>query len=158
MTKLAPVAVDWSIEAMDDATLRVNQTTDPRSAFATIGEAVWWITVVDKTFENTAEYRLAVPPGQHASNVLAGLRSVRNRIGHDVNIVDFAGLAAVRADPGDGRIAAWVWQPVPPPVTNRLREQQNYEAYSIALEGRTVVEAFSIASGALRHIRALCQV
>jgi hypothetical protein len=59
--------------------------------------------------------------GQHPSRVLAGLRSIRNRMAHDVDLVDFAGLEAVRPDPGDGRIAAWVWQWVSPPVTKSSR-------------------------------------
>ena len=140
---------------MDSAILRVNQTTNLMSAFAAIGEAVWWITVVDKTFEKTTEYGNAILAGQHPSQVLAGLRSICNRMAHDVDLVDFAGLEAVRPDPGDGRIAAWVWQRVSPPVTKSSREYRNYEEYCTALGARAVVEAFTVASGALRHVRSL---
>ena len=78
------------------------------------GEAVWWVTITDDTL--ITRHRHAYPAAQAALDrispplvsCLAGLRSVRNRIGHEVDLVDFVNLEDVRPDQfGDGRIAAW---------------------------------------------------
>jgi hypothetical protein len=148
------LALDWSVQAMEDATTRVNQTDDPQKAFVAIGEAVWWITIVNDTLRDEPLYRTNISNNQVLAETLAGLRSVRNRIGHEVNLVDFVNLEAVRQDQyGDGRIAAWSWKSVLPPKTTRKAEQYNHRAYETQLAGRTVVEAFSRAELFLKLIR-----
>jgi hypothetical protein len=57
-------ALDWSLRAMNDATERINKiaSSDRPRAFAAIGEAVWWITIVNDTLRDhhPAEYGQAV--------------------------------------------------------------------------------------------------
>src|SRR6266851_2322291 len=97
-------ALGWSITAMRDATERLPRVRagDRPRAFAVIGEAVWWVTIVDGTLvrhhpeayddvaaaQTTAE-RLLI------EGTLAGLRVVRNRMGHEVDHLDFV-------QPGEG--------------------------------------------------------
>ena len=59
----AKVALDWSIQAMQRATNRLNQTSNLSQAFAAIGESVWWITIVNDTVKdsNFAVLRLGSP-------------------------------------------------------------------------------------------------
>ena len=44
-------ALAWSVTAMADTVARLGQmkAADPPRAFAVIGEAVWWVTIVDAT-------------------------------------------------------------------------------------------------------------
>jgi hypothetical protein len=125
---------------MRDATDRVNKVSEyemPR-AFATIGEAVWWITIVNDTlwrrfrrvYDQALEYQTP-----RVEPVIAGLRSVRHRIGHEVDLVDFIEPVASRPDPGDGRITAWVWKSVRPPTRRDRRDLEGHRAYEEALAG-----------------------
>ena len=52
-------ALLWSIEAMDDATERINRipASNLAGAFAAIGESVWWATIVDDTLKLTYQER-----------------------------------------------------------------------------------------------------
>jgi hypothetical protein len=148
------LALDCSMRAMEDATTRVNQTDDPRKAFVAIGEAVWWITIVNDNLRNEPLYRANLNANAGLEDTLAGLRSVRNRIGHEVNLIDYVNLEAVRPDQyGDGRIAAWSWKFVAPPRASRKGAVNDYHAYNAALAGRNVVEAFTRAEGFLKHVR-----
>jgi hypothetical protein len=149
------LALDCSMQAMEDATTRVNQTDDPRQAFVAIGEAVWWITIVNDNLRNEPLYRANLNSNADLGDTLAGLRSVRNRIGHEVNLIDYVNLEAVRPDQyGDGRVAAWSWKFVAPPHATRKSAVNDYRAYSTALAGRNVVEAFTRAEGFLKHVSA----
>ncbi len=148
------LALDWSVQAMESATTRVNQTDDPQKAFVAIGEAVWWITIVNDNLRDEPMYPTSIGNDAVLADTLAGLRSVRNRIGHEVNLVDFVNLEAVRPDQyGDGRIAAWSWKSVLPPKASWKAAQNDYRAYEAQLAGRTVVEAFSRAEMFLKLIR-----
>jgi hypothetical protein len=56
------VALSWSIHAMEAAWLRLHDAgranyPDRLSVFAALGEAVWWVTVVDKSLEATPNYK-----------------------------------------------------------------------------------------------------
>jgi hypothetical protein len=44
-------ALAWSVTAMSEATERLTamRVPDPRQGLAAIGEAVWWVTMVDAT-------------------------------------------------------------------------------------------------------------
>ena len=44
-------ALAWSVTAMSDTAARLAQmrAADPPRAFAVIGEAVWWVTIVNAT-------------------------------------------------------------------------------------------------------------
>lgn len=131
---------------------------DPARALAVIGEAVWWVTIVDATLvryhpdtydrvlnSRSADERLLI------EETLAGLRFVRNQMGHDVDHIDF-----VRAAP-DGaasryRTTGWRWSRLPEPDLASLSESgqawelTRYRAYQEHLAGRTVGETFGRAA------------
>jgi hypothetical protein len=154
-------ALVWSIKAMDDAMNRANRVaaSDLPAGFAAIGESVWWITTINDTLRRDygAEYDQA--PGlmvPDPTDTLDGLRSVRNRVGHDVDLATFIEPIASRPDPGDGRVTAWAWRSVPPPAKegggrNRPRQQQRaeqlHEAYERALTGQNIWQSFNVAAG-----------
>ena len=93
------------------------------------------------------------------TDTILGLRSVRNRIGHEVDLVDFIRPIASRPDPGDGRITAWVWQHVVPPSKEGLTDGQYksalkfHRAYETAVvddgQGGNIVYAFMLVTGFL---------
>jgi hypothetical protein len=55
------------------------------------------------------------------TDTLAGLHSVRNRIGHEVDFVDYVEMVGARPDLGDGRVTAWSWRSVREPTRNNDR-------------------------------------
>jgi hypothetical protein len=152
---------------MLEAADRVNMVgaTDTPRAFAAIGEAVWWITVVDDSLQ--AKHRLVYDEALSNSvpspaGTLLGLRSVRNRIGHEVELADFVYPIASRPDRGDGRITAWAWKHVPAPRKSRRNKRffepalRAHEAYGSAVvdggQGGNVVYTFMLATGFLRVV------
>lgn len=151
-------ALDWSFQAMRDATDRVNKipASDLPRAFAAIGEAVWWITIVNDTLRHShpAAYEQgAVLTSPDPSQTLDGLRSVRNRIGHEVDLVDFIQPVASREWSADGRITAWAWKPVKPPEQGERTGGQHrralkiHQAYESALAGQNIWQPFMLAEG-----------
>jgi hypothetical protein len=162
-------ALDWSIIAMRDATgrlVKVRAWDRPR-AFAVIGEAVWWVTIVDGTLlRYDPEAYDGVLGGQALAErrltegTFAGLRFVRNRMGHDVDHVDFIDPEADRSGHGDGRITTWTWRSVPEPALaslpprGRAWEMTRYRAYEAQLAGHTVGEIFGRAAAFLELVAA----
>ena len=155
------IALDWSMRAMRDAVGRINKMPDLPSAFAAIGEAVWWINIVRDSLKQAdpAKYSHALElTTPNPSDTILGLRSVRNRIGHGVELVDFIEPIASRPDPGDGRITAWVWRYVPPPqerqTGNQYKSELKYhQAYETAVvgggQGSNIVYTFGLVTGFL---------
>jgi hypothetical protein len=150
-------ALLWSVTAMSEATARLPQAGiwDRARAYAAVGEAVWWVTLVDATLvRHHAEVYDAVLAGQPApqrqliEGTLAGLRFVRNRVGDDVGLADFIQAAAPGPGAGNGRITGWRWKPVPLPVLASLPpraqawEMTRYQAYQAQLAGRTIGKIF----------------
>lgn len=150
---------------MRDATerlLRARALDRPR-AFAVISEAVWWVTIVDGTL---VRYRPEAydgvmadhPPAERRliEGTLAGLRFVRNQMGHDVDHVDFVHPQTSLSGPGDGRITAWTWASMPEPTLasltprGRAWEITRYRAYEAQLAGHTVGEIFGRAAHFLK--------
>jgi hypothetical protein len=140
---------------------RVQPANQPR-AFAVIGEAVWWVTIVDATLvrHHPDEYDAVMagqPLGerQRIEGTLAGLRFVRNRMGHEVDHVDFIRLDASRAGTGDDRITAWSWNFLPEPALESLPlrgrdwEMTRYLAYQAELAGHTIGKVFGCATAFL---------
>lgn len=158
-------ALQWSITAMSDTTERLPRVRagDRPRAFALIGEAVWWVTIVDATLvrHHPGAYE-AVLAGQTPAErrliegTLAGLRFVRNRMGHEVDHVDFIRPEASRPGPGDGRVTAWTWRSVPEPALASLPprgqawEMARYRAYQAQLAGHTIGETFERATEFLK--------
>jgi hypothetical protein len=155
-------ALGWSITAMRDVTERLPRVRAAPRAFAVIGEAVWWVTIVDGTLvRHHPQAYDTVLAGQAPAErrlieaTLAGLRFVRNRMGHDVDHVDFIQPQASGPGAADGRITAWRWKPVPEPALASLppRGQQweltRYREYQAQLAGHTIGEIFGRAAAFL---------
>jgi hypothetical protein len=158
-------ALRWSITAMSDTTERlpkVRAVNLPR-AFAVIGEAVWWVTIVDATLvRHHPEAYDAVMAGQGAprrrliEGTLAGLRFVRNRIGDEADLADFIEPSNAGSGAGEGRITGWKWRPVPEPGLASLPprgqawEMTRYRAYQAHLSGHNIAEIFGRAAEFLK--------
>jgi hypothetical protein len=158
-------ALQWSITAMSDTTERlprVRAANQPR-AFAVIGEALWWVTIVDATLvrHHPGEYdavtaRQPKAESRRIEGTLAGLRFVRNRMGQEVDHVDFIRPDPSRAGTSDDRITAWTWNFLPEPAIDSLPprgqawEMTRYQAYQAYLAGHTIGEVFERATAFLR--------
>ena len=158
-------ALDWSITAMCDVTGRLRRVRagDQARALAAISEAVWWVTIVDATLvrhhpgayddvlagQSPAERRLI-------ETTLAGLRFVRNQMGHQLDPADFIVPAADRPGGDEDRIAAWIWKSLPEPrlaslsPSGRAWERARYHAYQAQLAGHPVGDIFSRAAAFLK--------
>jgi hypothetical protein len=158
-------ALQWSITAMSDTTERLPRVGawDRPRAFAVIGEAVWWVTIVDATLvrhhpETYDAVLAAQTPAERrlTEGTLAGLRFVRNRMGHEVDHIDFIHPKASHPGPGDDPITAWTWNSVPEPALASLAprgqawEMTRYRAYQVHLAGHTVGEIFARATAFLK--------
>lgn len=150
-------ALAWSITAMSDATGRLSlvQAWDRPRAFAVIGEAVWWITIVDATLvrhhpDAYDNVMTGQTPAQRqlVEGTLTGLRFVRNRIGDEADLADF--IEPGQAGPGaaEGLITGWTWTPVPEPALESLPprgqawEMTRYQAYQAQLADHPIGETF----------------
>ena len=150
-------ALQWSITAMSDTTqrlARIRAANQPR-AFAVVGEAVWWVTIVDATLirhhPETYDAVLAARPAAERrliEGTLAGLRFVRNRMGSQVDHVDFIRPRAHGRGAGDDRLTAWTWTSLPTPSmtslppSGRAWELRRYRAYQAFLAGTSIGDTF----------------
>ena len=158
-------ALDWSVTAMCEATARLSRVRawDPARAASAVGDAVWWVTIVDATLVRYhPEAYDCVLGGQAAAerrvieDTLAGLRFVRNQMGGAVDQADFVSPGAGNPDLAEGGITAWTWRSVPEPPLASLPprgqtwEMTRYRAYVTQLAGHTVGETFGQAAAFLR--------
>jgi hypothetical protein len=159
--KAGTSALQWAITAMSDTTgrlARVGAWDRPR-ACAVIGEAVWWVTIVDATLvrHHAGAYDAAMAgqapaERQLVENTLAGLRFVRNQIGGNADIGEFIEPGEAGPGAGEGSITGWTWKPVPEPAVASLPprgqawEMTRYQAYQAQLAGHTVGEVFGPAA------------
>jgi anti-sigma B factor antagonist len=149
-------ALLWSVTAMSEATAWLPQarTWDRARAYAAVGEAVWWVTIVDATLvRHHPDAYDALMSGQFAAQrplieaTLAGLRYVRNQADGDAGLAPFIQAGAPGAA-GHGRITGCRWKPVPLPTVVSLPprgqawEISRYQAYQAQLAGRTIGEIF----------------
>jgi hypothetical protein len=149
---------------MRDTTERLPRVraADRPQACAAIGEAVWWVTIVDATLvrhhpEAYDRVLAGQPPAQRRQieGILAGLRFVRNRMGRDIDHVDFVHSGASRPGLGDDHITGWTWKPVPEPALPSLPphgqawETARYQAYQAHLAGHTIGETLGRAGAFL---------
>jgi hypothetical protein len=162
-------ALQWAMTAMSETTDRLPRVTelDQPRAFALISEAVWWVTIVDGTLVRyhpeayDCELRRR-PQAERAliEETLAGLRFVRNQMGHDVDHVDFirplgAAGRGTGHSAGEG-IRDWTWNQVPEPVGGTLSprsqdwELTRYRAYESRLAGQAVGQTFRRAANFLK--------
>jgi len=151
-------ALQWSISAMSDTTERLARvsTGDQPRAFVLIGEAVWWITIVDATlvrYHLVGAYDAVLADQTPAERLLiegtlAGLRFVRNRIGDEVDLDEFIEPGAPGPGAGEERVTGWTWMSVPEPALASLPprarswEMARYRAYQDQLAGHTIGEIF----------------
>ena len=150
-------ALLWSVTAMSEATARLPQAGigDRDQAPAVIGEAVWWVTLVDATLvRHHPEACDAVLAGQFAAQrplieqTLAGLRFVRNQAGGEAGLARFAQAAA--PGPGGRRRAAHRLAVEAGAAAGaglaaaaaRAWEMTRYRAYQAQLAGHTIGETF----------------
>ena len=108
--KAGASALQWAITAMSDTTDRLPRVkaVDRPRAFAAIGEAVWWVTIVDATLvrHHPAAYdgvtaRQAPAERELIEGTLAGMRFVRNQMGAETDHVDFVHPQAKPPGPRD---------------------------------------------------------
>jgi hypothetical protein len=161
-------ALEWSVTAMRDVTGRLPRyrAWDRPRAFVLVGEAVWWVTLVDATLvrHHLDAYdgvMAAHPPIERRliEGTLAGLRFVRNQMAEDTGDVDFIEPGAGAPGPGDSRITEWAWRPVPEPALASMAprgqqwEMTRYRAYQAHLAGHAIGETFERAAAFL-HLAA----
>jgi hypothetical protein len=163
--KAGTSALQWSITAMNDTTQRLTRLAawDGPRAFAVIGEAVWWVTIVDATLvrhhpDAYDDVMANQTPAerQRVEETLAGLRFVRNRIGDGADLAEFIEPGDNVQAAGKGRITGWMWQWVPEPALASLSprgqewETTRYRAYQAQLAGHTIRETFGRATAFLK--------
>jgi hypothetical protein len=160
-------ALAWAVAAMAEATERLPRVTglDRRRAFAVISEAVWWVTIVDG---NLVRYHPEIYDSELAGRsdanrreveeTLAGLRFVRNQIGHDIDRADF--IRTVSGAVGPPHARDWTWTSLPEPTGESLSprglewEMTRYKAYQSRLAGRSVATTFRCAASFLKIVAA----
>ena len=159
-----PSALGWALVAMRDTTDRLGKARagSRAQAFAVIGEAVWWVTIVDATlvryYPDEYDGALAGLPGWQrrvTEATFGGLRFVRNRMGYYADHADFIQPRFDQGDGVHGPITEWTWRSLPAPTLETLPprgqewELSRYHAYQERLASRPVGETFSLASAFL---------
>ncbi len=165
-------ALAWSITAMQEATERLSmvraRARDNSKAFAVVGEAVWWVTIVDATmvryhadtYDQVLDSR-AADERELIEQTLAGLRFVRNQMSQETANADFIAMdGEVSGGTVESLVTGWTWQPMPGPGDDALAgradmdvpdvsgicddswELARYRAYQSQLAGHTVGECF----------------
>jgi hypothetical protein len=158
-------ALDWTIAAMCDVTEWLGRvgTRDRSQAFTVVGEAVWWVTIVDATLiryhlEAYESVTAAQAPAERRliEGTLGGLRFVRNRMGYYLDHADFIEPQPGPCGTADGRITTWSWRSLPEPALGSLPprgqewEMERYRAYEAQLAGHCLGEVFGRAATFLK--------
>jgi hypothetical protein len=157
-------ALQWAITAMRDITERLPRVTelDQPRAFAVISDAVWWVTIVDGTLvryhPEAYDRELRRRPEAEQTLIeetLAGLRFVRNRMGQDVDHIDFIRPRRAARGMRPGHVRDWTWNQMPEPAWTSLSprgqewELTRYQAYRSRLAGQAVGQTFRLAAAFL---------
>lgn len=142
-----------AIAAMSEATARLPtvKVWDQAEALAAIGQAVWWITVVDATL---VRHHPDVYDAVHAAQApaerllikptLAGLRFARGWISRGTGLEE--GIQTGGPGAGIRRITQWTWRPVREPALasfpprGQAWEMARYRAYQAHLADHTIGE------------------
>jgi hypothetical protein len=150
-------ALDWSMTAMLETVDRLPrlEAWDGARAIAVIGEAVWWVTIVDATMvryhpESYDNVMTEAPAVARAAieETLAGLRFVRNHMAHDIDLAAFIKAGPARRSGFRDCVASWTWRRLPRPSLDMLSPQaqewelDRYHAYRGRLADHAVGEAF----------------
>lgn len=161
-------ALGWSVAAMADAArlLATAGSLDLPHALAVIGEAVWWVTIVDATMiryhrEPYDQALAALDPAARkaAEGTFAGLRFVRNQMGYHTDPADFVEPRAAPGGSGAAPVAAWTWKPVPAPAGQTGKRGwawvlDRHRQYQTHLSGRPVGEVIASAAAFLSQLHA----
>lgn len=157
--------LNWSVSALEDTVERLckAEAVNLPEALAVIGEAVWWITLVDATMiryhHDAYDHALAdLDPAERkiTEGTFTGLRFVRNCMGYYVDPADFVEPPHDRLD--DVAVAAWTWRQVPAPVSAALPrrtgawETGRYVHYRAYLADRAVGETVNRATRFLTQL------
>jgi hypothetical protein len=140
------IAIEWSVTAMAEAAGRLTDGLwDLAHLGAALGEAVWWVTLVDATLVryHPRDYERALADKtvqrRETEETLEGLRYVRNQLGRSVDPAVFVQTA------DDG----WAWSPQPGPGLDELTpraqrwELSRYRAYQARLAGHDIGRTFA---------------
>ena len=160
-------ALEWSAAGMREVTGRLSRTSpgDQAAAVSMVGDAVWWVTIVDarlvRHYLGVYDRVLAartLAERRTIEGTLAGLRFVRNLMAGPAGVADFIVPPSSAAGP-DGGLAAWTWQRIPEPsrvTAPRVRswEVTRHRAYERWLAGRTVGQVFGRVTGFLESAAA----
>jgi hypothetical protein len=151
--------LEWSVLGMRDTTERLGRvrTAGRSQAFAVVGEAVWWATLVDATIVryHPHEYEsglagLSAAERERTEGTFGGLRFVRNRMGYHTDHSEFISPADT-----DVSLTEWTWKFLPEPQLDALGprgetwERKRYRAYQEWLAEQTMGDTFQCASGFL---------
>jgi hypothetical protein len=154
-------ALGWSVAAMRESTARLLRARawDRARTFTVIGEAVWWVTIVDGTlvkYHPRPYEAVLASQGEcerkQIEETMAGLRFVRNQMGLDIDQVGFINGAGGQSGRGADRVTALRWTSLPAPELSALTprgqawETARYAAYQAQLAGHTMGETFGRAS------------
>ena len=165
-------ALQWAASAMAEAIDRLAdmRALDRSRAFTAVGEAVWWVTIVDATLvRHYPEAYDRVTAGQpdaersQVEGILAGLRFIRNRLGLDQDLAEFICTEPAGDSSGTG-IGGWTWRPVPAPALDAFSargqdwEMARYHAYSGDLTGRPICDSFGCAAAFLDEVTGQAEV
>lgn len=157
-------ALEWAVIGMRDTAERLGKVRpmDCPQAFAVIGEAVWWVTIVDATMVRyhpqryeAALARLPAAERERTEGTFGGLRFVRNRMGYHADHADFIQPVVAPDGTRDAPITKWTWKSRPTPSLDSLPsrgrrwEMERYRAYQKWLAGRTMEETFDRTAGFL---------
>jgi hypothetical protein len=149
-------ALEWSLTGMHDVIerLAVHHPANDAAAFEAVGEAVWWVTIIDarmirQYMELYDTVLAAYPPAQRAviEGTLTGLRYVRNQLGEDHRPGRFIEPPAP-AGPAETMTADWRWVHRPEPDLTELLvhgqpwELTRYRAYEQWLAGNSMAAVF----------------
>ena len=116
--------VEWTVAAMNAAADRMRDVHwhDPGRAFATIGETLWWVCILDEVLGKRYgdRYFSMLDADEHVKPLLAGMRHARNRFAHGDEVVDFVEVSAlVGSNWSGGYTAGWRWCVLPPVSVRR---------------------------------------
>jgi hypothetical protein len=153
-------ALEWSLAGVGDVIerLSVHQPADRAAAFEAVGEAVWWVTIIDarmiRQYMDIYDAILAAQPAARhplIEGTLAGLRFVRNQLSEDWPQADFIEPPQIAGE-GVATTAAWRWAHLPEPGLEALPshgqswEMTRYQAYEEWLAGNCVGRVFQRAT------------
>jgi hypothetical protein len=131
--------VSWTVVAANEAADRLLALswTEPRRAFAAVGETLWWVTTLDDTLDHRlgAGYREA-RQRERMVRQLQGMRHARNRIAHAFDVLEPVEPGGNPAGREYGSPGYWRWRHLPPDsreapkglAERRAAEHAAYEA------------------------------